>query len=219
MRRAAAHPARAQATGQLAAQLTTALDEERLVDRLVAHPHHRIVWELEAQAAGDLLGRPEPLQPGRHLLAEGSRRQLDHLRAACDSTGPLVSPPGSVVRSATVRRHLTTHRRRRPPDPRCNRRAGGARQETQTDLFTFRQLQSRRSGQPAIGPGRNLRHPLEHADHTRRGAPDFSSDLSQRETLERRRRIARFCSMVRCGVICSSSVRSTKCHRLAGLLR
>jgi len=86
MRRAAAHPARAQATGQLAAQLTTALDEERLVDRLVAHPHHRIVWELEAQAAGDLLGRPEPLQPGRHLLAEGSRRQLDHLRAACDST-------------------------------------------------------------------------------------------------------------------------------------
>jgi hypothetical protein len=29
---------------------------EGLVDRLVAHLHHRIVWELTLQAPGDLVG-------------------------------------------------------------------------------------------------------------------------------------------------------------------
>jgi hypothetical protein len=36
---------RTQAAGQLTAQLTASLDEEGLVDRLVAHLHHRIVGE------------------------------------------------------------------------------------------------------------------------------------------------------------------------------
>ena len=53
---AALGPPGAQAAGQLAAQLASALDEEGLVDRLVAHPHHRIVGKLEAQTHRDLLG-------------------------------------------------------------------------------------------------------------------------------------------------------------------
>ena len=46
---------RAQTAGQLPTELASALDIERLVDRLVAHLHHRIVRVLEAQAPGDLL--------------------------------------------------------------------------------------------------------------------------------------------------------------------
>jgi hypothetical protein len=38
-----------------ASQQATALDEQRQVDRLVAHLHHRIVGELDAQLFGDLL--------------------------------------------------------------------------------------------------------------------------------------------------------------------
>jgi hypothetical protein len=44
-----------QAAGQFPAQLTAALHEQCLVDGLVAHPHHGIGGELDAQAAGDLL--------------------------------------------------------------------------------------------------------------------------------------------------------------------
>jgi len=56
-------PAGAETAVQLPAQLAPALDEQRLVDGLVAHPHHRIVGELEPQPAGDLLRRPPFLQP------------------------------------------------------------------------------------------------------------------------------------------------------------
>ena len=37
----------AQASGQLAAQLAAALHEQRLIDRLVAHPHLRVVGEVQ----------------------------------------------------------------------------------------------------------------------------------------------------------------------------
>src|ERR1019366_2224917 len=56
-------PARTQAPGQLLAELTPPLDEEVPIDRLVAHPHHRIVWILRTQAEGDLLGGPPLLPP------------------------------------------------------------------------------------------------------------------------------------------------------------
>jgi hypothetical protein len=53
----------AQAAMQFAAQLAPALDEQGFVDRFVTHAHHRIVWELDAQPASDLLGRPQLYQP------------------------------------------------------------------------------------------------------------------------------------------------------------
>ena len=46
----------AQTAVQLAAQLAAALHEQRLVDRLVGHPHLRPVRELEAKHRRDLLG-------------------------------------------------------------------------------------------------------------------------------------------------------------------
>jgi hypothetical protein len=44
---AALGAARTQASGQFTAQLAAALDVERLVDRLVTHPHLRIVGEVQ----------------------------------------------------------------------------------------------------------------------------------------------------------------------------
>ena len=51
-------PSAAQTPGQLPTQLASSLDEQAFVDRLVAHPHHRIVGILKTQALGDLLGPP-----------------------------------------------------------------------------------------------------------------------------------------------------------------
>src|SRR5665213_1443276 len=45
-----AHLDRAETAGKLASQLTTTWDKEGLIDRLVTHPHHRIVWERYALA-------------------------------------------------------------------------------------------------------------------------------------------------------------------------
>jgi hypothetical protein len=79
---AAGRSSRTQATGQLTTQFTAALDEEGLVNGLVTHLHHRIVWILEAQARRDLLGRPQLLQPGGHLADEGRVSQFGGLGSA-----------------------------------------------------------------------------------------------------------------------------------------
>ena len=55
------HPQRppgAQAGGQLALQRPPALDVERLVDRLMADPHRRVIRVVQPQALGDLLRAP-----------------------------------------------------------------------------------------------------------------------------------------------------------------
>ena len=56
-----------QALGQIAAQRPAGLDIQRLVDRLGRHPHLRIVRELAAQPADDLLGRVAPAEIFLHL--------------------------------------------------------------------------------------------------------------------------------------------------------
>ena len=64
--RPAQRPPGPQARRQLPAQRPAALHVERLVDRLVRHPHLRIVRELPPQPSRDLLRRPVLLQPGLH---------------------------------------------------------------------------------------------------------------------------------------------------------
>jgi hypothetical protein len=59
-------PTGAQTALQLTAQRTAALDEQRQVDGLVRHPHHRILGVGQRQPAGDLLGRPPQGQLGLH---------------------------------------------------------------------------------------------------------------------------------------------------------
>ena len=59
-------PTRPQAALQLTAQRAAALDEQRQVDRLVRHPHHRILRVGQRQPPGDLLRRPPQRQLGLH---------------------------------------------------------------------------------------------------------------------------------------------------------
>jgi transposase len=101
---------RAQAPSELATQLTSALDEQGLVDRLVAHPHHRIVGILEAQAPGDLLGRPPLLQPPGHLRRKLPRSELSGLRPKGTLVGPVMRPPRSIVVAAAIGRYLSRDR-------------------------------------------------------------------------------------------------------------
>ena len=51
-------PTGPQTSGQFAAQRSTALDIERLIDRLTRHAHGRIIGEVNAEATGDLLRTP-----------------------------------------------------------------------------------------------------------------------------------------------------------------
>ncbi len=96
-----------QAAVQLSSQLTPALDEQRLVDRLVAHPHRRIVRVLEAQPPGDLLGRPCLVEPELDLIAQrGAHDELGDLRPAGAARGPCVRLDGLVRGETSVRLHL-----------------------------------------------------------------------------------------------------------------
>src|SRR5262249_55754142 len=67
---AARRAAGAQARRQLPAQRPAALHIDRLVDRLVAHPHLRLIRELPGQHRRDLPRRPPFHQPGLHILPQ-----------------------------------------------------------------------------------------------------------------------------------------------------
>jgi hypothetical protein len=54
----AQRPAGPQARGQLALQRSPALDEQRLIDRLVRDAHRLIIGEVQAQPVGNLLRTP-----------------------------------------------------------------------------------------------------------------------------------------------------------------
>nr|KEP23651.1 hypothetical protein DA06_06330 [Georgenia sp. SUBG003] len=83
----AGRPAGAQAGVQLLAQRTAPLDEDGLVDRLVADAHGPIVGEVRAQAPGDLLRAPAQAQLGLDVGAQpGVAGELGRLGAP----GPLV---------------------------------------------------------------------------------------------------------------------------------
>src|ERR1700758_5296293 len=55
---------------QLAAQTATPLDIDRLVDRLVGHPHLQVVGKIPEQPSGDLLGAVLVVESSLHLLAQ-----------------------------------------------------------------------------------------------------------------------------------------------------
>src|ERR1035441_9840615 len=121
--RAALGPARSQAAGELSAQLTAALDEEGLVDRLVAHVHRLVVGELDPETSGDLFGRPPLFEPHGDLRAERAGEELRGLRTTSACIGSMVRPHGSVVGTPAVRLHLTRDGRRRPAEPSGGRPA------------------------------------------------------------------------------------------------
>ena len=104
-------PTTAQAAGQLPTELAPALDKECLVDRLVAHPHHRIVGEVVAQAPGDLIGRPPLAEPPFDLVAAAwGRCPTWSVWAAELALSPPLPRPGPVVLTTPIGRDLPATR-------------------------------------------------------------------------------------------------------------
>jgi hypothetical protein len=111
---------RPQAARQLSAQLTTALDEQRLVDRFVAHVHARVLRELDPEPSRDLLWRPPRLQPRGDLIAQWPGAELARLRLTRSFICSMVRPQGPVVPTAAVVRDFSADRRGRATEPRLS---------------------------------------------------------------------------------------------------
>ncbi len=89
---AASDPARAEMGGELFGQHPSGLHEQRQIDRLVRHPHLRIIGERPAEPACDLLGRPVQCELAGHELAQPPvGGEPAHLRSARSGPGRLVA--------------------------------------------------------------------------------------------------------------------------------
>jgi hypothetical protein len=69
------------------------------IDRLMAHPHVRIGWEIELQAPFDRLSRPMRLKTLHHILAQ---RQI--------GTPTMMAGPLSSLLCTLLRAHSPVHR-------------------------------------------------------------------------------------------------------------
>ena len=176
-------PARPQAAHQLPAELTPALDEEVPIDRLVAHPHHRIVWIVRTQAESDLLGRPPLLEPGRDLGGQSGTRELEGLRALGTGSRSFLALPCPVVAPAPVGLHLAGHRGHRLSQLAGDQREGLAPPQTEADLLTVGQGQAPRPRNPVVdeGPARRV-DPADTPDLLR-GTPPSADLLHAGRTL------------------------------------
>ena len=94
-------------------QLPARLDVDGLIDRLVGHPHLRIVGEIFAQPTRDLL-RTVPLFQASHNLGEQDRVdvQLARFGAGPARLGGVLPDPGAIARQVAPRATSATNRRR-----------------------------------------------------------------------------------------------------------
>src|SRR3984885_152308 len=100
---AADRAARPQAGLQLLAELPAGVEVDRLVDRLVADPHRRVVGELHLQPPAGLLGRVPAVQHALHRgPQDGVPRQFRGLGAALPLPRQPVGPLGLVPAGAGV---------------------------------------------------------------------------------------------------------------------
>ena len=165
---------------QLSSQLAAALDEQRLVDRLVAHPHRRIVRVLEAQPPGDLLGRPPLLEPRLDLGTQGARDELCGLRPACSLIGTMVRLHGPVMRGTAVRPHLARDRGRRAAEPACDRADRLAGGQPAADLLTVAEREPVFARRPRDLARLALARTVRDALHGPKRAADLHRDLADR---------------------------------------
>jgi hypothetical protein len=159
-------PAGAQAAGQLAAQLAAALHIQRLVDGLVAHPHHGIVRELGAQPPGDLHRRPPLGQPAAGLGGQPGTGELAGLGTAGLLAGRLMRPPRPVAVAAAVHSNFPRDRRHGLAQLPGDHRERLPGMQAQRDLFPVSQRQPARPGRPRIPrhwPARRVPHDQRHA--------------------------------------------------------
>jgi hypothetical protein len=115
---------RPQAARQLGPQRTPALHEQRLIDRLVGHPHLPLVRMIVAQLPGDLLGRPARLEQPLDVPAQGAiAGELGAAWSAGPGGGAHLGQVGPVPAPASVARHLARDGRGRPAGRTAIRRS------------------------------------------------------------------------------------------------
>jgi hypothetical protein len=188
-------PPRPQVAGQLVPQITAGLHEQRPVDRLVRHVHHRFGREPPPQPPGDLLRGPAQLQLVLHHAAQPRpAAQLRWLRPAPPRPRRPIRGNSPIAGSAAVRRDLPGHPRRRPTQPgrdHPQRLAGG---QAAGDLLPLHQAQAqlppppRRRAHPT-GPLEQIPHragmpahlPRQHLHRPPRPPPPHLIDLRRRQ--------------------------------------
>ena len=141
----------AQTAGQFAAQLAAALHVQRLVDRLVRHPHLRIVGKLDAQPPGDLLRATTTARDPRPPAAQRRvRRQLRHLRPPSPRHRPAVRSDRPIAAPAAVRGDLPDTVDAARPKPPADRRERQPGCKPDPDLDPFLERQPDRSTAPTL---------------------------------------------------------------------
>ena len=75
---------------QVSTEMTTPLDEQRLVDRLGGHPHLRPIREPLGQVQTDLLWAPVDTQLGLHDSGQFSMLKLARLGSTTRRLGPFL---------------------------------------------------------------------------------------------------------------------------------
>src|SRR5215211_1190084 len=134
-----------QVAGQFPAQRAARLHEQRQVDRLVRHPHLRIVREGSSEPTGDLLRRPAQLELALHHRAEPfAPRQLGSFRPTSSAERIALRPAGAIAARTAVDSHFPRDRRRRPTKPARDRAQRLTTRQAPRDLFAFNQRQPQR---------------------------------------------------------------------------
>ena len=137
---AADRAARPQAGLQLLAELPAGVEVDRLVDRLVADPHRRVVGELHLQPPAGLLGRVPSVQHGLHFPPQGRvPAEFRRLGAALPLPRQPVGPLGLVGAGAGVgvAFELAADRRRGPAEAGRDLPLRQARLRQPGDLVAF----------------------------------------------------------------------------------
>jgi hypothetical protein len=167
-----------QTARKVRAQGAAALHEQRLVDRLVRHPHLRIVRVIVPQPGRDLLGRPPRREEGFHGRSKAP--VPGELGGPC-STGPAIATrlgqPGPIAPPAAVGTDLTRDRRGRPAQPGGDRPVRLAGTQPPADLLTLRERQAMRR---ADRPWRQATAASDDEADGARGTPDRRGDLLER---------------------------------------
>ena len=156
---ATARPTGAQRIGQLRPQAATALQVERLVDRLVRHPPVWLIRMLQAQPVRDLLRRvPQPQAPLDLPREIPIDRETTRLRPARTPACRPLRDDGPVTAAAAVPGDLPRHGRHRTAKTLRDTGQAPTRRDPQRELLTLLQRQSctRHQHPPARGPSTGI---------------------------------------------------------------
>jgi hypothetical protein len=121
-------------------KFASGLDEHRLVDGLVRHPHRLIIGEVQSQGPRDLLRAVPAAQPIVHFLSQPRvRPQLGRLRPGRPPLGPTLRHRRQIlpITAAPVAADLPADRARITTEPASDLRLTQPGPQPDHDLLTF----------------------------------------------------------------------------------